>query len=271
MVGLLAATLPLAACQMAAPDAKTEGATPDVVSLNPCADAILVEIAEPEQILALSHYSRDPRSSSINAETARSFAANGGTIEEVMALSPDRVISGSFIAPASEKALRDFGVPLDKLGSVNSVADSFVQIEHLSTTLGRPDQGLALIADIKAALDRTSANEGERRVATVLWQPGEIVAGNHTLIVELMERAGFSNHSAAMGLGQADRISLEQLLANPPELILIAGDSAGQKHRLLSELKDSRVELFDPKLLYCGGPTIIAAMKRLAEIRGVIR
>ena len=43
---------------------------PTIVSLNPCLDAILVEIAEPDQVLALSHYSRDPGSSSIPQDVA---------------------------------------------------------------------------------------------------------------------------------------------------------------------------------------------------------
>jgi hypothetical protein len=46
---------------------------PAIVSLNPCSDAILAEVADPGQVLALSHYSRDPRSSSMDVGLARRF------------------------------------------------------------------------------------------------------------------------------------------------------------------------------------------------------
>ena len=54
--------------------------------LNPCTDAILAEVAAPGQLLAISHYSKDPRASSMEAAVAARFAATGGTVEEVLAL-----------------------------------------------------------------------------------------------------------------------------------------------------------------------------------------
>ena len=57
---LAAGALIAAGCAPHTPDAtgKGEGA-PTIVSLNPCLDAILVELASPAQVLGLSHYSRD--------------------------------------------------------------------------------------------------------------------------------------------------------------------------------------------------------------------
>ncbi|MEP6199925.1 MAG: ABC transporter substrate-binding protein, partial [Marinomonas sp.] len=74
---------------------------PRIVSLNPCVDAILVEVAPADQILALSHYSRDPSATTIGTARASAFGVTGGTVEEVAALSPDLVIGGSFVAPAT--------------------------------------------------------------------------------------------------------------------------------------------------------------------------
>ena len=69
------------------------GAAPRrVVSLNPCLDAILLEVADPAQITALSRYSRDPRLSAV-ANVARRFPSTGGSAEEVVALKPDLVLT----------------------------------------------------------------------------------------------------------------------------------------------------------------------------------
>ena len=40
--------------------AATRGPARRVVSLNPCLDALLLAVADPSQVAALSHYSHDP-------------------------------------------------------------------------------------------------------------------------------------------------------------------------------------------------------------------
>ena len=68
---------------------------PTIVSLNPCTDAILAEVTAPGQLLAVSHYSHDPRGSSMPPAEARRYRATGGTVEEVLALDPDVVVASS--------------------------------------------------------------------------------------------------------------------------------------------------------------------------------
>ena len=66
--------LVLAACAPA-PAREAAPAQPSIVSLNPCTDAVLVEVADPVQILALSSYSSDPNASSMDLAVARRFPA----------------------------------------------------------------------------------------------------------------------------------------------------------------------------------------------------
>src|SRR3546814_11450986 len=68
-----------------------------IVSLNPCVDAVLMRIADPGQIAAISQYSLDPQATSIPIEQASHFAATSGTAEEVLAKRPDLVIAGHHV------------------------------------------------------------------------------------------------------------------------------------------------------------------------------
>lgn len=240
---------------------------PTFVSLNPCLDAILVEVAEPDQILALSHYSRDPSSSSIDADRARQFGVTGGTVEEVLALDPDIVLASAFIAPSARTALESMGIEVETFGSPVSVAQSIGQIRDLSTLTGGEEKAERLIDRIENAL---AAPAAQPPISTLMWQPGQIVPGEATLVSELLRRGGFISHSAARGLGQADYVALETLLADPPELLLVAGSSAGQSHPMLGTMRATHVEMIDPGLLYCGGPTIIALRERLDQVRETI-
>lgn len=240
---------------------------PTLVSLNPCLDAILVEIAGPEQVLAISHYSHEPSSSSILPDMAAQFASTGGTMEEILALNPSHVLASTFLAPSTEQAMRDLELEFSTFASPRTMEESIAQIEQLGELTERQNRARVLAMQVRFAVDRHGASEEHRPIYTVLWQPGEIVPGEAALISELMRTAGFASHSAKLGLGQADYLPLETLLANPPELLLVAGDSRGQMHPALAQLDNTRVEHLDPALLYCGGPTIIRAMERLAEIR----
>ncbi len=270
LAGLIA--LMLAACNdMPAEDgagySNTSG--PRIVSLNPCLDAILVEIAESEQILALSHYSRDPSSSSIDAQIAERFDVTGGTAEEIIALRPDIVFASTFIPPATKAALERLDVRVETFGSPVSLDDSLAQIERLAAFAGREREGKALKSKIMRDAPVLSAEPAapSARVSVMLWQPGQIVAGQASLVWEHLGRFGFSNHAEKMGLHQADHVTLEAILADPPDLLLVAGNSDGQTHPLLRGLEQTRVARFEPNLFYCGGPSIPKAWKRLEEVR----
>lgn len=260
----VAFALGLAGC---APEAaekiqRSEGA-PRVVSLNPCLDAILVEVADPQQILALSHYSADPQSSSIPEQMARRYDVTGGTVEEVLALEPDIVLASTFLAPATRAAFDDLGVRVERFGSPTTVEDSIAQVHQLARLVEQNAAGETLVSEI---LDAVSTGDGGVPKSAVLWQPGGIVPGDQQLVSELLRAAGFSSHSAKLGLGQAEYLSLEQVVASPPDVLLVAGQSRAQQHPALAET-DTMVADFDPSLLYCGGPTIPRAMERLREIR----
>ena len=277
---LAASVLLLAACAQGGADAPTAGARPTIVSLNPCTDAILADVTAPGQLLAISHYSKDPRSSSMPAEQAsRSSSmpatqasrdrATGGTVEEVLALDPDVVVAGSFIAPATRAALEDLGMQVVTFGIASDVASSEEQIRELASLAGDPRAGQRLIERIEAALTEAEAPDG-RAVDVLLWQPGGIVAGEQSLVSDLLARTGFKNGARARGLSQADYVALEDVVAAPPHVLLVAGGDLGQQHPVLDRLPDMRRERFDTSLLYCGGPTIIRAARRLAEIRSTI-
>ncbi|MBX7500094.1 ABC transporter substrate-binding protein [Qipengyuania sp. YG27] len=263
---LPALVLLLAGCAGAEPTRVAESERPTIVSLNPCTDAVLAEVTVPGQLLAISHYSKDPRSSSMDARTAARFAATGGTVEEVLALDPDLVVAGSFLAPATRAALEDFGVEVATFDIARDVASSEAQVRDLAALAGDPEAGEALVAQIEHALSEAAPATGEP-VEILLWQPGGIVAGEQELVSDLLRRTGFANVAPRRGLGQADYVALEDVVATPPRVLLVAGGEVGQRHPVLDRLPQMRREAFDTSLLYCGGPTIIRAAERLAEIR----
>lgn len=256
--------------------APVKHARPTIVSLNPCTDAILAEVASPGQLLAISHYSHDPASSSMDLDAARRFPETSGTVEEVAALSPDVVVAGTYLAPATLHALRDLGIRVVAVPIPDGVADSEKQVRELAAIVGNSEAGEALVGRIEHAMAIAAPSKTAAPVSALVWESGGIVAGNNTLIADLLKHAGFANGAAARGLSQADFLPLERVLADPPRVIFAVGDARSQEDRMLrhpalSALSGTTRIPLDSSLLWCGGPTIPRALARLAEVRrGVV-
>jgi len=270
--GLLLSLLSLAACQPAPPAPHGAAARPTIVSLNPCADAVLDQVTRPGQLLAVSHFSRDPASSSMGVAAASRYRAVSNSVEEIARLSPDVVVADVFLPPATGQALRDLGIRVVTIGSVDTVAAAEAQVRELAATAGDASAGERLVGRIEAVLTREAPAPGTPALSAIVWESGGIVAGDSTLVADLLRRTGFTNAAAARGLRQADYLPLEAMLANPPQVIFAVGSDNAEEDRLLSHpalrgLTGTRRVPLDGALLWCGGPTIVRAAERLGAVR----
>ena len=252
-------------------EAPVVAAAPRIVSINPCLDAIVLEVADPGQIAAISHYSRQPRATSIPLAMAARFAVTSGSAEEVVALSPDLVIAGSHVDPATVKALRRLGIRLLQLGVPASIAESQAQIRTIAAAAGQPARGARLNARIDAAL--VAARPAQAwRVPALIWQGGGLVPGHGTLPGALLEAAGFHNMSADHGLDSWDVLPLEPLVARPPRVLFSPGLS-GDADRILGHpvlrplARQTRISPFPERLMRCGGPGLVEALAYLKAVR----
>lgn len=269
---LALAGLALAGCAPAAGHGEGAAGHPTIVSLNPCADAILAEVADPAQVLAISHYSHDPQASSMPLAVARRFRSTGGTVEEVLALRPQVVVAGTFLPPATRAAFERLGIRVESFGIEHDLGQSFAQVRRIAAMAGYPARGEALVRRMEQAVAEAAPPPDARPVPALLWQSNGIVPGDDALVSDLLRRTGFASQSAARGLRQADTLPLEQVLVDPPVAILTAatpgdGETRMLAHPALAALPATHRARFDAGLLYCGGPTVIRAVRRLAQIR----
>ena len=269
---VVAAALMLSGCIPGASAPPSAPAKPQrIVSMNPCVDAILIEIADPAQIASISHYSQDPRATSIPIEIANRFAANNGSAEEVIGAKPDLVIAGPHVALQTLAALKRLGIPVVSIGVPTSIVDSQKQISEVATAVGAPAKAAILNAKIEESLAAIKPIAAAKKA--LIWQGGGLVPGAGTLANDMLTRGGFRNMSQNYGLKMWDILPLEPFLANPPE-ILFTGNQPGTTDRVLSHpalrhlSSKLRVVDFPSSLLNCGGPTIIKVADRLKRAQG---
>lgn len=251
----------LAGCQ-AHPAAHGGG----IVSTNPCADAMLVDLVLPSRIAAISHYSQDPGATSMPLALARRFRSTTGTAEEVIALHPDLVVTSSFTPPASRAAYARAGLKVITFDSPTTVAASREQVMTLARAVGAEARGRAMVARIDAAL--ASVSSAGPKPSTLLYISSNLATGPATLLGELMTRAGLHNAAADHGLTYSGTISTERLVADPPALIVTPDPGTRAASRRAAVLQGrTRVASFPRRHINCGGPTIVPAIERLVAIR----
>jgi iron complex transport system substrate-binding protein len=247
-----------------------------IVSMNPCVDAVLMDIAAPHQVAAISHYSHDPRASSIPMAQAMRYPAVSDEAEDIIAANPDLVIAGPHVAPQTILALQRVGVALMRVPVPQSLRENAAQITTIAARIGRVRAGERLNQRINAAVNAATIS-GVRPIPALIWQSSGLVPGTGTLADELLNRAGFHNVSADLGLTQWDQLPLEDLLMHPPK-VLFAGianmqTGNGDANRMLGHpalrmgAKQIHIVDYPSSLLYCGGPVIIRAAAHLSRER----
>lgn len=268
IAGALTLGLMLAGVASAAPPRR-------VVSLNPCLDAILLAVADPGQIAALSHYSHDPRQSAVAAQAAR-YPATWGSAEEVVALKPDLVLTSGMGALALTGVLPRLGVRQASFTVPASIAESLAQVDQIARLVDHPERGAAVDAQIRAALAAAAPRPGEPRLGALIYEYHGLASGPGTLVDEMMRDAGFDNRAKRYGLKRTGDVPLEAVLADPPQVLLagrMAPDEPAWADRVLGHpalkalAQRVRIETFPEPLMYCGGPTLVREAQALALAR----
>ena len=241
-----------------------------IVSTNPCADQMLVELVPRERIAAISHYSQEADATSIPLSLARRFRSTAGTAEEVIALHPDLVVTSSFTPAATRDAYARAGLNVLLLDSPTSVAASEAQVMQLADAAGAHSKGIAMVRRIEIALQAAVPAPGTagRSPSTLLYISGNLATGPGTLLDELLRRTGFHDAARDYGLAHTSSLPLETIIDSPPDLILMP-DLATRPAKLRADVLHyrTRLALFPRNLMNCGGPTIAAAAGTLAAIR----
>jgi len=246
-----------------------------VVSLNPCLDVILVQVADRSQIAALSHYAREDYGSTI-ADVARTLPFTYETAEEVLALRPDLVLTGRHSSLATRNALGRLGITAALFGVPDTIDQSLDQVRQVARLVGRPERGEALVARIEAALTAAEPAPGTQLLSALVFMPGGFVSGPGTLMDAMMTRMGFRNAASDYGLRRSMNLPLELVVANPPQVLLSGEPYPGapswaervMEHPALARVTgDLQRAVFPERLLFCGGPVLIQTAAALARAR----
>lgn len=250
-----------------------------VVSLNLCADQLLLTLADREQIRSLSPLVRD-RSISFLANQAADIPVNDGHGETILFSGADLVLAGRYDSHPKRELLQRQGLDVMVLDPWHSLEHGREQIRTLAQRFGHPERGERLIAELDDALARAKNTvKGSRSILTY-YRQGWVPAAD-SLINELLRHMGFALHQERFGLHAGGIVRLESIVASPPDYALmddILGQTVDNGSALLvhpalaAAVPPERRLVIPGRLAICGGPATPAAIDALtAEVRAKVR
>ncbi|HTW35295.1 MAG TPA: ABC transporter substrate-binding protein [Rhizomicrobium sp.] len=247
------------------------GSPQRIVSTNLCADQYLIALADKSQIAGLTLYARDPLLS-FYYERARGYPIVPSTAEAILPLKPDLIVGNPMRRLQTRALLKHFGFPILDIGTDQNFADIVAHTRLIAAAIGHPERGEALIAAMRAALERIPEHSGGWVPVAVHYQRQGFVTGPGTLMDEMMRRAGLRNLASQFGNAQLARLDLESVVEAQPDYILFTNDRRDIRdwgvallaHPVFRVLRSKYVYIPD-RLTVCGGPSFPYAVAALAR------
>jgi iron complex transport system substrate-binding protein len=251
-----------------------------IISLAPANTEILFALGAGSQVIGRDTTSDYP-------EQAKSITDIGGgfselNLEAILAQNPDLVIASMLTPSEQTKALEDAGLTVFTLGNPNNVEGLFTNLQTVGNLTGHEAEADVLVAELKqrvAAIEEKLAKISQRPLVfyeidgtdpNAVWTPGP-----GTFIDTLINLAGGDNLGANLQ-GEWVQISLEELIARDPDLILL-GDAlwggvtvesvkARAGWEALTAVQNDQIFPFDDNLVSRPGPRLVDGLEELAHL-----
>ena len=249
-----------------APPAKAPAVPQRIVSINLCADQLVLALADRSQISGLTHNATDTEMSG-EAAKARGLPLLSNSAEQILAIEPDLIVGMPASRSAALRALPEQSYPLLDLDTANTLDEIYTSIRQTAVAVGHPERGTALIARMQSELAGLP-KPGKGRVAAYYQRRG-YMTGTGTLIDELMARVGLVNLAGKLGKPPLSQLSLEEMVAAQPDYLIVESATdkvTDQGSEMLHHpaLKDIPRISVPQAWTVCGSPAYTRAARSMA-------
>jgi iron complex transport system substrate-binding protein len=242
-----------------------------VVSLAPNLTEIVFLLGQEEKLVGVTRYCNYP-------PRAAALPRIGGIVdpdvERIVAADPDLLLCTTDGNPKERvKILEEMGVPCFAVGPQNLDA-VFDTIERIGALLGVPEKGRKEADVLRVRAERVSRvrRVPSPRVLFVVSTSPIIAAGNGTFLDELVRTSGGTNAAGGFA-GRYPRLSVEDLLAVGPDIILVAAMAGVEafspsvsRWAEIPAFRNGDVVTLDGDLVTRPGPRMVTALEKLAGV-----
>jgi iron complex transport system substrate-binding protein len=256
-----------------------------VVSQTVGNDEILLAVAAPSQIAALSHLSRDASFTAVAAQAAAFPRLDkNATAESILAYSPTLVIFTDYSRAELVEQVRRAGVRIVIIKNYHVLADAYDNLRLIAAELGPDAEARAarIIADCEARVAALRARlAGAKPVRVIAPSTYGMIPGGDSTFQDLCDHAAAENLAATLGgLRGHEPPPSEKMLTWPVDKVVLVSSEPGAKdpaqaalapflklppYQFMPAIRERRVALLEPWQISCVSHHRVTAYERLAR------
>ncbi len=245
-----------------------------IVSLNLCTDQLLVDLVARDRIAAVSFLATDKTLSAAASKLA-GLKQLRGTAEEVLALDPDLIIAGEYTTGPTVELLKRLNKRVLTVPLASDFEGLRKTLRLLAKEVGEEARGEAIVKEFDERLAGARPVLQSRPTA-IAYQVNSLASGADSLLDAALDAAGYRNLAREKPLGPGGRLPLEELVVEPPDLVVLANAPEDFKTVLADNLRHPafldllkrrpHVHLAMPYWM-CATPKIAEAVEILASLK----
>ena len=145
---------------------------------------------------------------------------NHGSAEDIAALDPDIILTGSFVPPVISRIAAMRGIRLVQVPEANDFAAVRALTLATGEALGAQGRAQALVRAMDAKLAWLAEHPVQKRPGIIVWSGDGGTPGAGTMSDAIINAAGGRNMGRELGSGPFVTFGIEELLMLNPDLIL---------------------------------------------------
>lgn len=249
-----------------------------LVSLNLCLDQMLLRFAAPQRIASLTHFAANSQMSPL-ADRAKGIHLNHGLAEEIIPLAPDLILVGEYGAREAAQLLQTLNFRVKKIPLPRQLGDIETHLLAMAELLGASTEAYRYVAqwrELRQQLQLEQQTMPAPQPVALMLGPNNVVPGANTLEHEMLTLAGMRNWAAERGLESFASVDIEQIIADPPQLLIVdrvAERNFSRAHEVLrhpalqAAMRDGVVASLPANLSICPAPHINQLLLALVQLR----
>jgi iron complex transport system substrate-binding protein len=248
-----------------------------VVSQTVGTDELLLALADPAQVAALSHLSREDVYSAV-ADEAKQYPMleKQGDVEGILKFRPTLVLFANYSRAELVSQVRRAGVKAMIFERYRTLDDAYENLRILGRELGASDKAEKLIAECQARVVQLEEKlRAAKPVRVIAPSTYGLIPGDDSTFQDLCDHAAAENLAATRGgLHGHEAPPNEQMLLWPIDKVVVAGTSVESAlapykklppYQFMSAVQENRAALLKPYQLSCVSHHRIKGYEQLAR------
>jgi iron complex transport system substrate-binding protein len=256
-----------------------------IVSLNLGTDEILIDLVEPDRIVALSYLAEDEGISSIvdKARKVSKKLTDKGNVEAIIALNPDIVFMSDSVSAEVGSTLREMGIHVYISKTPATIEETKVRVLDIAKVVNEVEKGQTLAHDMENALTEVNeklASITEDKQRTIIAFSFSGAFGRKTaLFNDMCVQAKVINGAGEAGLEKGEILSKEQIVKINPDIFLLptwntkkqSADSYREEIRSdpayqnVKAIKNNRLIYVSDRYRYCVSQYVTDSVQQIAR------